>query len=208
MLIFDIGANIGNWALANQNNNTIISVEASPNTFSALKHNIQAYSNITPLHYAVAPDSSDNFITFYHCASSHVLSTLNKDWLTSPHSRFGKLESSIVEYKVPTITIDKLISLYGIPSLLKLDVEGAEHIVLKSLTQKVPLLCFEWASEWKTQNKECIDHLVSIGFTKFHIQLEDHYTYRPMHLELNSKSVCELLDTTTPKIHWGMIWAI
>ena len=207
MLLFDIGANIGSWAIANlSEDTTIISVEASPLTYLLLRRNIRSHKNITPLHYAVT-SSPDPTVTFYHSAC-HVLSTLDKSWLTSPDSRFGQHRHNIKTYDVKTITLDKLIDTYGVPDLLKVDVEGAENIVLPSLTRQVPLLCFEWAAEWFSQGKQCIDHLVSLGFNKFSIQYDDNYTYRPDESSYKtSQEIIELLSKAEHKKDWGMIWA-
>ena len=46
-MIFDIGANIGNWTLANiSKTDKIVAVEASLFTYSKLLDNIESYSNI------------------------------------------------------------------------------------------------------------------------------------------------------------------
>ena len=135
MLIFDIGANIGKYAIANNtNDNKIICVEASPNTYEKLVHNVQTNKNITVLHYAVS--SKPNNVIFYHCTEADTLSTLNKDWLNSEKSRFGFLGNKIQEVIVNTITLDSLIVKYGIPDLCKIDVEGAEEEVIKTLSFK------------------------------------------------------------------------
>lgn len=95
---------------------------------------------------------------------------------------------------------------YGIPDLLKIDVEGAENCVLRSLSKRAKLLCFEWASEWNIETFECIDHLVKLGYSLFHIQNADIYNYRPTKFEHNSVSIKEYLLNTTPMVDWGMIW--
>jgi FkbM family methyltransferase len=204
MRLFDIGANIGRYAIANSSSfSQIVSVEASPGTFTKLKSDIASYSHIIPLNYAIS-DSSADTITFYDCAAN-TISTLDKDWLTSPSSRFCNY-AQFKEILVPTMTLDKLISIYGVPDLLKIDVEGAENIVLASLSQKVPLLCFEWAAEWREKGKECIHHLVRLGYTKFHIQFEDKYTYRPTHFEKSATDALAFFDIARDKRDWGMIW--
>jgi FkbM family methyltransferase len=148
MLLFDVGANVGSWALANANSeNRIISVEASPTTYEELCKKTAGRSNIEPIHYAVT-SSSDPFVTFYHCTAGSTLSTLDRDWLSSSESRFGYCRNSIHPITVPAISLDKLIETYGVPDLLKVDVEGAENIVLRSLTKKVPTICFEWAAKY------------------------------------------------------------
>ncbi len=207
MLIFDIGANVGRYSIENAKvGTTLIAIEASPTTYATLKVNVTPFANVTPLHFAICPGPLST-VTFYECTTATTLSTLNKDWLSHPVSRFGTYKNAVREVTVPARTIDSLIQEYGIPELIKVDVEGAEHIVLQSLTQKVPLLCFEWASEWKSQNKACVEHLASLGFTRFHIQLEDAYMYRPPIFEHTASTIIDILSTFTPKKEWGMVWA-
>jgi FkbM family methyltransferase len=202
-MYFDIGANIGNWSLSNLNScDKIISVEASPNTFQRLLSNINNNPKIICLNYAVC-DSNDEYITFYNC-NADTLSTINKDWLDSDKSRFHNYSNYDV-IKSKTITIDKLIDIYGVPEFIKIDVEGGEFESISSLTQKVNNLCFEWASETNEITFKCIDYLQNLGYTEFAIQYEDDYTYRP-DIYTNSENIKNLLNNTTPKKEWGMIW--
>jgi FkbM family methyltransferase len=204
MILFDIGANVGEYALANaQNFSTIISVEASPSTFKKLVNKTKGI-NIVCENVAIS-NSKEDFITFYEC-NHDTLSTTNLDWLTSSVSRFGHMQKEIRKISVPTTSLDTLIAKHGMPSLIKIDVEGAEDIVLASLSHKVPTLCFEWASEMRDVSFRCLDRLDSLGFTKYHIQLEDKYTYIPDDYYLSSTEVKGFLANTEPKKEWGMIW--
>jgi hypothetical protein len=107
-----------------------------------------------------------------------------------------------------TITIDTLIDRYGLPNLIKIDVEGGEYNCISSLSQKVDLLCFEWASETNDISFQCIDHLVYLGFTQFYIQNCDAYTFRPNATDYyDYDSIRIKLTNTKPKEDWGMIWA-
>lgn len=204
MLIFDIGANIGKYALANYRMaNTIICVEASPATHIRLCSFTARYRNkIKCINYAVSNSLLEE-VTFYETPED-TLSTIDKDWLSDSSSRF--FGASYNEIKVPTITLDKLVQLYGVPDLLKIDVEGAENIVIKSLSKKVKQLCFEWASEWNAKTFECIDHLQALGYDKFHIQRQDYYKYRPAEYEYSASEVKDKLLTGVAKVDWGMIW--
>jgi len=204
-MFFDIGSNIGNWSLANINScDKIISIEASPLTFTRLVDNCKNHSNIIPINYAVC-NNNGNDITFYQ-ASMDVLSTINKDWLTEPTSRF--YNHPYTEITCKTICIDTLIEQYGIPDLIKIDVEGGEYECITSLTQKNNLLCFEWASETNEITFKCIDYLYELGYTQFYIQCQDNYTFRPQdnyYYDIDTiKS--DLLTKTIPKKDWGMIW--
>ena len=208
MLLFDIGANVGIWALQNLEGNTIVAVEASPTTYQRLLKNV-AGKNVTALNYAVSDTTADT-VKFYE-SQLDTISTLDRRWLEDPRSRFG-INSPYDGYcpskeiSVNAIRLDTLIARYGIPDLLKVDVEGAENIVLRSLSQKVPLLCFEWSAEWSPEAFECIDHLVAIGYTQFHVQNQDAYTYRPSQFEHTASSLKTYLAGTTHMIDWGMIW--
>ena len=202
-MFFDIGANIGNWSKANiHKTDKIISIEASPITFKKLLDNCN-YDKISLLNYAVCNNNGEDII-FYH-ADCDVLSTTNKDWLTSEKSRFHNW--SYTEIMCKTITIDNLIKLYGLPELIKIDVEGGEYECISSLTQKVNTLCFEWASETNDITFKCIDYLYNLGFTKYYMQNGDNYTFVPNDNEFYDISLIKnKLINTIVKEDWGMIW--
>jgi FkbM family methyltransferase len=202
-MFFDIGSNIGSWALANIDYcDKIISIEASPITFNRLVNNCKN-DKIILLNYAVC-NNNGNDITFYH-AYDDVLSTINKDWLTNETSRF--YNQPYTEITCKTISIDKLIEQYGIPDLIKIDVEGGEYECIASLTQKVKLLCFEWAAETNNITINCIDYLFNLGYTQYYIQNSDNYLFRPQDNEFyDIDTVKTKLSNTMPKQDWGMIW--
>lgn len=202
-MYFDIGSNIGNWSLSNIHQcDKIISIEASPITFKKLVDNTN-HNRIILLNYAVC-NNNGNDITFYQ-ANWDCLSTINKEWLTNESSRF--YNHPYTEITCKTITIDKLIEQYGLPDLIKIDVEGGEYECIRSLTQKVNLLCFEWASESNSITFNCIDYLHTLGFTQYYIQMEDNYTFRPQDTDFYDISTIKTnLSNTIPKNDWGMIW--
>jgi hypothetical protein len=154
------------------------------------------------LNYAVCANDEKE-IVFYE-ADFNTLSTINKDWLTLETSRFYK--TNFTEIICKTITLDKLVGKYQ-PDLIKIDVEGGEFQCLQSLSQKVPMVCFEWASEMNEMTFQCLDHLFRLGFTQFQIQDGDEYTYRPESYT-TIETVKQQLSQTIPKLHCGMIWAI
>lgn len=202
MICFDIGANIGEWSKANINSfDKIIAVEASPITYAELYKNIDN-DNIITVNYAACDNNSED-IAFYHSTEMHTASTINKDWLSNENYRFHI--KGYTEMTCKTTTIDNLISTYGVPDLIKIDVEGGEYECIKSLSQKVNLLCFEWASEANDITFKCLDHLLKLGFTQFSLQIEDSYTYRPVDF-VDVSTIISFLKLTTPQKDWGMIW--
>lgn len=208
-LIFDIGANVGAYALANKHlTERMIAVEASPLTFAKLEAAVSSDKTITPLNFAVS-DIDQPYVDFFHCKRADTISTTNIDWLTSSESRFGDCNPEEIEkLQVPSISLDSLIQRFGRPDLLKIDVEGAEHSVIRSLSQKIPVLCFEWASEMREVAFLAINELVRIGFSQFHIQNQDSYTYRPNSYELSAEQTKSVLLKSIDKVDWGMVWAM
>jgi len=202
-MYFDIGSNIGKWSLANiEKCDKIISIEASPITFSNLVNNCKN-DKIILVNYAVC-NNNGNDIIFYQ-AEIDTLSTINKDWLTNETSRFYNHPYTQISCK--TITIDTLIEQYGLPDLIKIDVEGGEYECISSLTQKVNLICFEWASETNTITIKCIDYLFDLGYKQFYIQDGENYLFRPQDNDFYDISIIKLkLSDKIPKKDWGMIW--
>ena len=147
-------------------------------------------------------NSKEETIKFYSCESD-VLSTINKKWLTGGSSRFNVKYTETV---CKTISIDKLIELYGMPDLIKIDVESAEYECVKSLSKKCNNLCFEWASEFLDTIFNCLNYLYKLGYRNFYIQMNnDEYTFVPNEYYTIEKTK-EILNKTTPKNEWGMIW--
>ena len=206
-LIFDIGANIGNWALANTGKcDRVIAVEASPSTYQLLLENCGKHSKIECVHGAVC-NSIEKEITFYQCRNYNTLSTLNREWFDDPQSRFYRLEYDAIT--CPTISIDQLITRYGKPSFIKIDVEAAEFICLQSLTQAVDLLCFEWASETDQVTQQCLNYASQkLGYGWFYLQFcDDPYDSRPPNDAYYSLDELQRrLAQTVPRQDWGMIW--
>ena len=81
-----------------------------------------------------------------------------------------------------------MVELYGLPDLIKINVEGGEFDVISSLHQKVPSLCFEWASETKDITYNCLDYLYALGFNDFIFKLKIN-----MILHLNQKLFVRLI---------------
>lgn len=213
MLYFDIGANVGRWSLENINNcEKIIAVEASSEIYQKLIKRCDD-KNIICLNYAVCNRPDYEEIQFYE---NNCISTINKDWLCSEQSRF--FNRPYKETTAKTIRLDTLIEQYGKPDLIKIDVEGAEYLVISSLTQKINTICFEWTQEFSSIAKDCIKYLSSIGFTKFYVHpnglpsfhpSEEEYTEDLEKIEEKLKEErITIREIDNMKISaWGMIWA-
>lgn len=202
-LYFDIGCHLGYWSVKNVDNvDKIVAVEASNITYQLLLNNLVDKSEqIIKLNYAVG-NFKLPYINFYQ-ADNKLLSTTNLDWITNPSNRFYQTSFEVI--KAPTITLDKLIQQYGIPDLIKIDVEGGELECLLSLSQKAPMITFEWASETKELTFHCLSYLQQLGYSQFFIQNGDDFLFRPTKF-YNISQCITIINESKEKKDWGMIW--
>lgn len=146
-IAIDIGANIGIYTLLLSHlypKCKVISIEASQTIFEKLKLNCQLNnllpgSNLVLLNKAVS-DKDGTRVEFYE---KHSMSTMSKEFLTSISSKIiTNKDDELHKEIVKTVTIDNLAETANINeiSFLKIDVEGAEVLVLKGainiLTEK------------------------------------------------------------------------
>lgn len=163
MLCFDIGANRGDFTLAALSKGyRVIALEPAPRVFKELISNFIYNPNVTPLKLAVS-GSDYTRVEFYE-ADEDGLSTLNPDWLTNESMPYaGKPYRTIA---ATTITLDTLAELYGVPDLIKIDVEGAEWSVFKGLSSKMGTIAFEWTLETMADHQLQLEYLAHGGYTQ------------------------------------------
>lgn len=183
-ILFDIGANRGDATLAGLKKgfDKIIALEPAPKTFYQLVNNFVYNPRVVPLKFAVS-DTNNELIEFYECVEDG-LSTIERGWLTTPGLPYnGKAYRTV---KSVTCTIDWLVEKYGLPDLVKIDVEGAETQVFAGMTCKPKQLCFEWSQETLDQHVEQLHRLRDVnGYTEFALQYITHHLdepteYRPL----------------------------
>jgi FkbM family methyltransferase len=176
MLCFDIGANRGDFTLAALSKGyDVIAVEPAPKVFNKLVSNFIYNPRVTPLRFAVSATDYDR-VEFYE-ANEDGLSTLNQDWLTNEAMPYnGKPFRTI---SATTITLDKLALIYGVPDLIKIDVEGAEWHVFKGLSSKMGTIAFEWTLETMSDHQLQLEYLQHGGYTKVAPQFIEHHCQEP-----------------------------
>ena len=177
MLLFDIGANRGDATVAGLTKGyTVVALEPAPIIFKQLASAFIYNPNVIPLKVAVS-DSNNERVTFYE-AEEDGLSTLNKDWLTALDMPYaGKPYRTI---KATTITLDSLVTIYGKPDLIKIDVEGAEWSVFKGMTKLYGKLVFEWTNVTIGEHQSQLEYLEALGYTEVAPQFIEHHLQEPI----------------------------
>lgn len=72
---------------------------------------------------------------------------------------------------VEVTTLDLLISRHGVPTFIKLDVEGFEADALSGLSQAVRALSFEFTTIQPNVALACIERCVALGYARFNAAL-------------------------------------
>ena len=108
-------------------------------------------------------ESDGGELTFYkRTDSGGEMSSIHK----STCQAVGGHTPECVEYTVPTATCKGLLAKYGVPLFLKVDIEGADELCIKSL-RSLPGKNFP--SYVSTENPGLIESLEELGYKKFKV---------------------------------------
>ncbi len=177
-LCFDIGANIGDRTLIfSELGARVIAIEPQSTCVKALKKRINGNRSIVTLWKAVG--DKKGYIGLKVNTEANCLSSCSPEWIevVKGTKRFtqNQWDRTIT---VPITTLDDLIDNYGIPSFIKIDVEGFEHTVLKGLSQSVRAVSFEYTPGYISSAKDCIDRLTTLGVTRFNYSIGEDMKFK------------------------------
>lgn len=168
-VFFDVGANDGLYSIdfaTRFPRGRAYAFEPIPNILAILRTNCGDLPNITICPYGLSDATSTRTLFYYSPLDSGAtsLAPLEVD-------RFGITD--IIES--PVIPIDSICSIDLFPSLMKIDVEGAEMMVLRgaedTLAQHHPILMVEmlrkWSRRFNYHPNDTMDFLAMLGYRCF-----------------------------------------
>jgi len=170
-LCFDIGANVGHRTqVLLQLGASVVAVEPQQHCMARLRKKYGTDKRVILIQEAVGETVGQGEMMI---CDSHSLSSLSGAWVKSVRSsgRYAQCNWS-QSLKVRITTLDALISKYGQPAFIKIDVEGYEWEVLKGLSQSVRALCFEFTPEFIDSAAQCVRHISSLGPARFNYCLD------------------------------------
>ena len=168
-LIYDVGLHLGedtDYYL--KKGFDVVAFEANPGLMDSCRKRFQdalARGQLRLVEGAIAPPSAGERVSFYRNAIS-IWGTVDEAWARR-NARQG-YQSEIVE--VRRVDITEAFRSYGIPFYLKIDVEGADRLVLEALRQ------FDARPRYVSIESEKVDFSVlcadlalfrSLGYTKY-----------------------------------------
>ncbi len=168
--VFDVGANRGNFADAYLRLGLkVYAIEPNP---ACIREMEQLYGRkvafeIVPCGLGAEPGEAELFLGENGMDN---VSTMSREYVAEarkiPFLAPAGWNRSIV---VKLETMDRLISRYGLPDFVKIDVEGFEMAVLRGLSQPVPMLQFEYQPWAPEQAVRCVEYLAGLGPSEFNI---------------------------------------
>jgi FkbM family methyltransferase len=164
-IAFDVGANIGNRIAALLNCGAmVVAVEPQPDCVARLQSTYP--SNVTVVQAAVG--KAQGKLALHVSGPFDTMASLSDDFISNAQKtqRFGSREWKH-SIDVDVITLDSLVSRFGTPSFIKIDVEGFEHEALSGLTHAVEVISFEWTSDAPEKSARCVDLLANLGMAFF-----------------------------------------
>lgn len=174
-LCFDIGANFGNRTnIFLKLGAKVVAVEPQVYCCRYLRMKFGAQIYIEQKAIGEVEDNRKLYISNWTGMSS-----LSSEWIEAVKK--GRYSENIW-YKteiVDVITLDSLISKYGMPAFIKIDVEGFEYEVLKGLNKDFNIISFEYTlPEFKEKAINCLEHLRKLNSSiEFNYSVDERLKY-------------------------------
>lgn len=175
-LVFDIGAHVGDRiASFRRLGARVVAAEPQPALHRMLRLMFGRDASVTLVASAAgrAVGAGEMMVN----VDNPTISTLSRDFIAASRDAVGwEGESWRRSIEVPVTTLDALIDTHGMPSFIKLDVEGFEAEALAGLSHPVPALSFEFTTIQRDVGLACLDRCMGLGYTRFNSALGESQT--------------------------------
>ncbi|MEM0947965.1 MAG: FkbM family methyltransferase [Pseudomonadota bacterium] len=177
-LVFDIGAHVGDRTGSYLRLGArVVALEPQPLPFRALRRIYRRCPKATLLSMAAGNHTGE--IDLFLNTSNPTVASASPEFIAAARGAPGWEDQAWDKrLRVPITTLDALIKDYGLPSFVKIDVEGHEPRVLDGLSKALPCLSFEMTTIQRAAALECIDRLSSIGRYEFNISIGEKHRLR------------------------------
>jgi FkbM family methyltransferase len=175
-LVFDVGSHVGDRVAAFRRLDArVIACEPNPPLVKTLRLIYGRDSSVTIEPVAVGAKTGE--IELRINVDNPTVSTASADFVNASGGAPGwegqHWDKSI---KVAMTTLDALIVRHGLPSFMKLDVEGFEAEALAGLTKPVAALSFEFTTIQRDVARACVARCQALGYVRYNAALGESQT--------------------------------
>lgn len=165
-LVFDVGAHVGHrTASFLRLGARVVAVEPQPLPATLIRA-VWGWRGVRVVRAACG--ASVGVASMRVNAANPIVSTMSTDFVAASKGAPGwEGQSWDRTMDVDVTTIDALIAAHGMPSFIKIDVEGFELEALAGLTQRSKALSFEFTTIQKQVGLDCIERCAALGYTRF-----------------------------------------
>lgn len=168
-LVYDVGAHCGSdTAHYLERGYDVLAIEADPSLAEKLRERFADAVRSARLRVVQCGiTDSDGELPFYLCPANSEWNSFNRKWILARGAE-------AVEITVPARRFESILSEYGTPHFLKVDIEGCDPLCIRALSRdRAPdYVSFEAAES----DAELVAHLSAIGYRRF--ALVNQYDFR------------------------------
>ncbi|MFQ3534367.1 MAG: FkbM family methyltransferase [Aggregatilineales bacterium] len=204
-LVFDVGANVGSrTAVFLALGARVLAIEPQTECMAQLKARFGGHPRAA---FYLGGVSAQQGELELHLSTVNATSSFSTEWIERLKSRPGwEGHRWYATQKVPVTTLDALIAEHGLPSFIKIDVEGYELPVLQGLSQPVKALSFEYSPELLTEAMACMARLRELGDYEFEAVYKETFTFM-LPSWASADEVYRALETHPKKHRSGDVYA-
>jgi FkbM family methyltransferase len=175
-LVFDIGAHVGDRVSSFRRLGArVLAVEPQSLLVDALTHIHGRDPLVTILPRAIGARSGT--ATFHLNTDNPTISTISEVFLKRAGDSPGwEGQNWDDEVDADVVTLDALIARFGVPTFIKIDVEGYEDAVLCGLSHAVKTLSFEFTTIMRDTAATCLARLSLLAEYRYNIALGETQT--------------------------------
>jgi FkbM family methyltransferase len=206
-LVFDVGANMGNRSKVFRKLEARV-VAFEPQSYCAefLAAAFAGDGDFTLERMGLSDREGDAKLFI---GETHTLSSIDTQWISSMNlsGRFANHHWHNSE-TIHLTTLDSAIHKHGIPSFVKIDVEGHELSVISGLSTPVKTISLEFASESLQHTLQCIRHLEETGAYRYNLSRGESMVLEFANWQ-DAASISQHLieETRRDPLIWGDVYA-
>jgi FkbM family methyltransferase len=175
-LVFDIGSHVGDRIGSFRRLGArVVALEPQAPLIRVLRWIYGRDRDVTLVHAAAARSSGTVQLNLN--PSNPTIATASRDFIDAAKgAQNWDNERWTGAVDVTGISLDELISRYGKPAFIKIDVEGFEAEALAGLSSPVKALSFEFTTIQRDVAQECLSLCAALGYTQFNAALGESQT--------------------------------